>query len=47
MVAQEKSLGTTAHVDSSVQFSSLKVKAVPLHAMEAHGGKGGIVPTHT
>jgi hypothetical protein len=24
-----------------------KVKAVPLHAMEAHGGRGGIAPTHT
>jgi hypothetical protein len=22
-------------------------KAVPLHAMEAHGGRGGIAPTHT
>jgi hypothetical protein len=24
-----------------------KKKAVPLHAMEAHGGRGGIAPTHT
>jgi chaperonin GroEL (HSP60 family) len=24
-----------------------KSKAVPLHAMEAHGGRGGIVPTHS
>jgi hypothetical protein len=24
-----------------------KDKAVPLHAMEAHGGRGGIAPTHT
>jgi hypothetical protein len=24
-----------------------KSKGVPLHAMEAHGGKGGIAPTHT
>jgi uncharacterized phosphosugar-binding protein len=23
-----------------------KGKAVPLHAMEAHGGRGGIAPTH-
>jgi hypothetical protein len=23
------------------------VKAVPLHAMEAQGGRGGIAPTHT
>jgi hypothetical protein len=25
----------------------LKSKAVPLHAIEAHGGRGGIAPTHT
>jgi hypothetical protein len=25
----------------------VKSKAVPLHAMEAHGGRGGITPTHT
>jgi hypothetical protein len=24
-----------------------KGKAVPLHAMEAYGGRGGIAPTHT
>jgi hypothetical protein len=24
-----------------------KNKAVPLHAMEAHGERGGIAPTHT
>jgi hypothetical protein len=24
-----------------------KGKGVPLHAMEAHGGKGGIAPSHT
>jgi hypothetical protein len=24
-----------------------KGKAVPLYAMEAHGGRGGIAPTHT
>jgi hypothetical protein len=24
-----------------------KSKAVPLHAMVAHGGRGGIAPTHT
>jgi hypothetical protein len=24
-----------------------EVKGVPLHAMEAHGGRGGIAPTHT
>jgi hypothetical protein len=25
----------------------IKCKGVPLHAMEAHGGRGGIAPTHT
>jgi hypothetical protein len=25
----------------------VKGKAVPLHAIEAHGGRGGIAPTHT
>jgi hypothetical protein len=25
----------------------VKSKAVPLHAMEAHGGRGGIAPTHS
>jgi hypothetical protein len=25
----------------------IKGKAVPLHAMEALGGKGGIAPTHS
>jgi hypothetical protein len=25
----------------------IKSKDVPLHAMEAHGGKGGVAPTHT
>jgi hypothetical protein len=24
-----------------------KGKGVPLHAMDAHGGRGGIAPTHT
>jgi hypothetical protein len=24
-----------------------KSKVVPLHAMEAHGGRGGIAPTHS
>jgi hypothetical protein len=24
-----------------------KGKGVPIHAMEAHGGRGGIAPTHT
>jgi hypothetical protein len=26
---------------------SCKVKLYPLHAMEAHGVRGGIAPTHT
>jgi hypothetical protein len=26
---------------------SKKSKAVPLHAMEAHGGRGGTAPTHS
>jgi hypothetical protein len=25
----------------------VKGKMIPLHAMEAHGGRGGIAPTHT
>jgi hypothetical protein len=25
----------------------VKSKAVPLHAMEGHGGRGGIAPTHS
>jgi hypothetical protein len=27
--------------------ADVKSKAVPLHAMEAHGGRGGIAPNHT
>jgi hypothetical protein len=27
--------------------SGSKVKAIPLHAMEALGGRGGIAPTHS
>jgi hypothetical protein len=27
--------------------SKVKSKAVPLHAMEALGGRGGIAPTHS
>jgi hypothetical protein len=30
-----------------LQRLSKKSKAVPLHAMEAHGGRGGTAPTHT
>jgi hypothetical protein len=29
------------------KYKSKKSKAVPLHAMEAHGGRGGIAPTHS
>jgi hypothetical protein len=28
-------------------YIDVKVKGVPLHAMEAHGGRGGIAPIHT
>jgi hypothetical protein len=28
-------------------FFTVKGKAVPLHAMEALGGRGGITPTHS
>jgi hypothetical protein len=30
-----------------VRETKVKSKAVPLHAMEAHGGRGGIAPTHS
>jgi hypothetical protein len=30
-----------------VKLKSKKSKALPLHAMEAHGGRGGIAPTHS
>jgi hypothetical protein len=30
-----------------VPIKKKKGKAVPLHAMEAHGGRGGIAPTHS
>jgi hypothetical protein len=29
------------------QRKESKSKSVPLHAMEAHGGRGGIAPTHS
>jgi hypothetical protein len=28
-------------------LQKVKSKAVPLHAMEAHGVRGGLVPIHT
>jgi hypothetical protein len=31
---------------SSAVWERLQKKAVPLHAMGAHGGRGGIAPTH-
>jgi hypothetical protein len=31
----------------SIATRHSKSKAVPLHAIEAHGGRGGITPTHT
>jgi hypothetical protein len=30
-----------------LEIHKKKSKAVPLHAMEALGGRGGIAPTHT
>jgi hypothetical protein len=32
---------------TSENINSKKRKAVPLHAMEVHGGRGDIAPTHT
>jgi hypothetical protein len=43
-------LSTKYHEDlpsSSKVISGGKGKAVPLHAMEALGGRGGIAPTHS
>jgi hypothetical protein len=42
-------LSTTHMSNKSNQnfISKVKSKAVPLHAMEAHGGRGGIAPTHS
>jgi hypothetical protein len=33
--------------DKNSILCNVKSKAVPLHAMEAHGGRGSIAPTHT
>jgi hypothetical protein len=30
-----------------IRKTQSKKKAVPIHAMEAHGGRGGITPTHS
>jgi hypothetical protein len=45
-VAQD---GNTTHHTTlnSKNYVIIKSKAVPLHAMEAYGGRGGIAPTHT
>jgi hypothetical protein len=32
---------------AAMHISHIKGKAVPLHAMEALGGRGGIAPTHS
>jgi hypothetical protein len=38
-------IGAIYNIDNKVKVK--KSKAVPLHAMEARGGRGGIAPTHT
>jgi hypothetical protein len=38
---------TANNVSRATKGVKGKGKAVPLHAMEAHGGRGGIAPTHT
>jgi hypothetical protein len=43
-------LSALQQLRSSVKFitsTGIKSKAVPLHAMEALGGRGGIAPTHS
>jgi hypothetical protein len=35
------------HNDKENNNNNNKGEGVPLHAMEAHGGRGGIAPTHT
>jgi hypothetical protein len=35
-------------INPPITYSKVKQsKAVPLQAMEAHGGRGGIAPTHS
>jgi hypothetical protein len=34
-------------INKKFSNNTFKKIAVPLHAMEAHGGRGGIAPTHT
>jgi hypothetical protein len=39
---------THAHILADfIVYVVVKSKAIPLHAMEAHGGRGGIAPTHS
>jgi hypothetical protein len=35
------------HGAGPVTTMSVKGKVIPLHAMESHGGRGGIAPTHS
>jgi hypothetical protein len=35
------------HVLNTIQDNAMQSKAVPLHATEVLGGRGGIVPTHS
>jgi hypothetical protein len=39
--------GRKEHLISASDKMKKKSKAVPLHAMEAHGGRGGVAPTHS
>jgi hypothetical protein len=38
---------TYSQIHKCHNLKKKKSKAVPLHAMEAHGGRGGIAPTHS
>jgi hypothetical protein len=46
-----KAMSTKTNISFDFFYSALeskkKSKAVPLHAMEAHGGRGGIAPAHS
>jgi hypothetical protein len=42
----EEALGKNVQTGKGIK-SKKKSKAVPLHAMAAHGGRGGIAPTHS
>jgi hypothetical protein len=43
----EKRLNVMAEWLTLLRIREVKSKAVPLHAMEALGGRGGIAPTHS